>query len=196
MPGPSFSLERPHPAPIAGVDEAGRGPLAGPVVAAAVILDRRRVPRGIDETWAVLTDVVGTKAHGQGLAFVRPMFQAKLYADVIPEGPQPCLVSFQVGTFKVDALKKASVTQGAMVALSIPNSTELVLAALAAWKLGAVPIPMPAGRIGSPRGSTRRATFCLGKARHQQAVIVAHEKPSRSGLVLQTRIDARTCVWR
>ncbi len=27
--------------PIAGVDEAGRGPLAGPVVAAAVILDRK-----------------------------------------------------------------------------------------------------------------------------------------------------------
>jgi ribonuclease HII len=47
---PSFKLERPHPAPIAGVDEAGRGPLAGPVVAAAVILDRRRVPRGIDDS--------------------------------------------------------------------------------------------------------------------------------------------------
>src|SRR6185436_11800906 len=31
----------------AGCDEAGRGPLAGPVVAAAVILDPRRVPRGL-----------------------------------------------------------------------------------------------------------------------------------------------------
>jgi ribonuclease HII len=36
--------------PIAGVDEAGRGPLAGPVVAAAVILDRRRIPRGLDDS--------------------------------------------------------------------------------------------------------------------------------------------------
>jgi ribonuclease HII len=34
----------------AGVDEAGRGPLAGPVVAAAVILDRRRPIRGIDDS--------------------------------------------------------------------------------------------------------------------------------------------------
>src|SRR5881409_1972162 len=34
--------------PIAGCDEAGRGPLAGPVVAAAVILDPKRVPRGLD----------------------------------------------------------------------------------------------------------------------------------------------------
>lgn len=50
MPDPSFKLERPHPTPIVGVDEAGRGPLAGPVVAAAVILDRRRVPKGIDDS--------------------------------------------------------------------------------------------------------------------------------------------------
>jgi len=47
---PSFRYERDHPEPCAGVDEAGRGPLAGPVVAAAVILDRRRVPRGIDDS--------------------------------------------------------------------------------------------------------------------------------------------------
>ena len=32
---------------VAGVDEAGRGPLAGPVVAAAVILDPKRMPKGI-----------------------------------------------------------------------------------------------------------------------------------------------------
>lgn len=35
---------------IAGVDEAGMGPLAGPVVAAAVILDRREIPLGIDDS--------------------------------------------------------------------------------------------------------------------------------------------------
>jgi ribonuclease HII len=35
---------------IAGVDEAGCGPLAGPVVAAAVVLDRRRIPKGIDDS--------------------------------------------------------------------------------------------------------------------------------------------------
>ena len=36
--------------PVAGCDEAGRGPLAGPVVAAAVILDPKRVPKGIDDS--------------------------------------------------------------------------------------------------------------------------------------------------
>jgi ribonuclease HII len=36
--------------PVAGCDEAGRGPLAGPVVAAAVILDPRHIPRGLDDS--------------------------------------------------------------------------------------------------------------------------------------------------
>jgi ribonuclease HII len=36
--------------PIAGCDEAGRGPLAGPVVAAAVILDPDRIPRGLNDS--------------------------------------------------------------------------------------------------------------------------------------------------
>jgi hypothetical protein len=35
---------------VAGVDEAGRGPLAGPVVAAAVILDPRRRIRGLADS--------------------------------------------------------------------------------------------------------------------------------------------------
>jgi ribonuclease HII len=36
--------------PVAGCDEAGRGPLAGPVVAAAVILDPDKIPRGLNDS--------------------------------------------------------------------------------------------------------------------------------------------------
>src|SRR6202142_4464438 len=36
--------------PVAGCDEAGRGPLAGPVVAAAVILDPDNIPRGLNDS--------------------------------------------------------------------------------------------------------------------------------------------------
>jgi ribonuclease HII len=36
--------------PVAGCDEVGRGPLAGPVVAAAVVLDPNRIPKGIDDS--------------------------------------------------------------------------------------------------------------------------------------------------
>jgi ribonuclease HII len=52
--GPTFAREanayRRGFTPVAGCDEAGRGPLAGPVVAAAVILDPLRVPKGLDDS--------------------------------------------------------------------------------------------------------------------------------------------------
>lgn len=51
---PDFSLETrariEERWPVAGVDEAGRGPLAGPVVAAAVILDPDEIPDGLDDS--------------------------------------------------------------------------------------------------------------------------------------------------
>ncbi len=51
---PTFELEAAELqlglGPVAGVDEAGRGPWAGPVVAAAVILDPDRIPVNIDDS--------------------------------------------------------------------------------------------------------------------------------------------------
>jgi len=44
---PHFRFENRFKGPVAGVDEAGRGPLAGPVLAAAVILDRTRAKRSL-----------------------------------------------------------------------------------------------------------------------------------------------------
>ncbi|MEM9104682.1 MAG: ribonuclease HII [Pseudomonadota bacterium] len=57
--GPDFQLEREAGAPdiqVAGTDEAGRGPLAGPVVAAAVILDPRNIPDGLDDSKKLTAD--------------------------------------------------------------------------------------------------------------------------------------------
>ena len=52
--GPDFSLEadvmRRHGRFVAGVDEVGRGPLAGPVVTAAVILDPDAIPPGLNDS--------------------------------------------------------------------------------------------------------------------------------------------------
>jgi ribonuclease HII len=51
---PDFSFETAAKAeglwPVAGMDEAGRGPLAGPVVAAAVVLDPANIPDGLDDS--------------------------------------------------------------------------------------------------------------------------------------------------
>lgn len=54
MDGPDYSLETDALASgvnlVAGVDEVGRGPLAGPVTAAAVILDPARIPEGLNDS--------------------------------------------------------------------------------------------------------------------------------------------------
>lgn len=54
MTGPSFELEQSLFAQgyvrVAGVDEVGRGPLAGPVVAAAVVLNPADIPGGLNDS--------------------------------------------------------------------------------------------------------------------------------------------------
>lgn len=47
---PDFSIESEYSGQIAGVDEAGCGPWAGPVVAAAVILDTKNMPQGLNDS--------------------------------------------------------------------------------------------------------------------------------------------------
>ena len=49
---------------------------------------------------ALVTDVVGV-AHGEaGTTFARPMFQGRVIADVVPEGPPPHIVTVQAGAFR------------------------------------------------------------------------------------------------
>jgi ribonuclease HII len=48
--GPTYLFESLGPAPVAGVDEVGRGPMAGPVVAAAVILRPSTIPDGLADS--------------------------------------------------------------------------------------------------------------------------------------------------
>ncbi len=50
----------------------------------------------------LITDVTAIKGVGGERAFVRPMFQGKLTADVIPQGPEPHVVTFQIGAFRAD----------------------------------------------------------------------------------------------
>jgi len=80
-PRPHFEIESGLRAggvwPIAGVDEVGRGPLAGPVAAAAVILDPLRLPEGVDDSKALSAraretafEAIMASALAVGVAFV------------------------------------------------------------------------------------------------------------------------------
>jgi electron transfer flavoprotein alpha subunit len=57
---------------------------------------------------ALVTDVTAFKKADGGLAFVRPMFQGKLTADVAPQGPAPHIVTFQIGAFRADQAAKGA----------------------------------------------------------------------------------------
>lgn len=63
--------------PVAGVDEVGRGPLAGPVAAAAVILDPDQIPAGVKDSKALrprerdeVFELIVTSARAVSVAFV------------------------------------------------------------------------------------------------------------------------------
>jgi ribonuclease HII len=105
---PDFALERRCLGVVCGIDEAGRGPLAGPVVAAAVVLDRRRLPKalryGLDdskkltpearEDYAALLESSGAQI-GIGAASVieidrRNILQATLAAMCRAVAALPC----------------------------------------------------------------------------------------------------------
>ncbi|MDR2778164.1 MAG: ribonuclease HII [Rickettsiales bacterium] len=47
---PSFEIEDSLPGVVVGIDEAGRGPLCGPVYAACVVLSRTSYPEGLDDS--------------------------------------------------------------------------------------------------------------------------------------------------
>jgi electron transfer flavoprotein alpha subunit len=57
---------------------------------------------------ALITDITAVKGTGAGATFTRPMFQGKLTAEVKPLGDAPHLLSFQIGSFRADAVKKGS----------------------------------------------------------------------------------------
>jgi len=54
---PHYRHERKIDGPVAGIDEAGRGPWAGPVVAAAVILNPGKIPRGLNDSKQLTADM-------------------------------------------------------------------------------------------------------------------------------------------
>ena len=57
---------------------------------------------------ALITDVIAIRTSAAETAYARPMFQGKLTADVVPQGPAPHLVTCQIGAFRADQVTKGA----------------------------------------------------------------------------------------
>ena len=96
---PDFSFERLAMARglirIAGLDEVGRGPLAGPVTAAAVILDPARIPKGLRDSKAL------SPARRESLA-------AEIHG----------LAQVSIASASVDEIDRLNILQAALLAMT------------------------------------------------------------------------------
>ena len=78
---------------------------------APVIAARMRKP--------LITDVTALSGTGADATFTRPMFQGKLAAQVKPLGDAPFFVTFQIGAFRADAVKKGGAAAVKPVAIQV-----------------------------------------------------------------------------
>jgi len=72
---------------------------------------------------SVVTDVTGVIVVDGHLAFVRPMFQGRLAATVVPEGPVPHLVTVQAGAFPTDTARGDAHVPAGHLAVTVDRST-------------------------------------------------------------------------
>ncbi|WP_418593211.1 ribonuclease HII [Ponticoccus sp. (in: a-proteobacteria)] len=79
---------------VAGVDEVGRGPLAGPVVAAAVVLNRESIPEGLNDS---------KKLTARRRAFLAPLLRQS--AEV------------SVGVASVEEIDRLNILQASLLAM-------------------------------------------------------------------------------
>ena len=146
-----------RPGPVAGVDEAGRGPLAGPVVAAAVILDRKRIPKGLDDSKQML-----------------PAAREDAYARIMDMA-----LAVGVGEATVDEIDLVNIRQATHFAMARAIRA-LPLAAQFALVDGndAPALPCPCDTIieGDGRSASIAAASIVAKVTRDRMMFILHEE--------------------
>ncbi|MEI9888205.1 MAG: ribonuclease HII [Rhizomicrobium sp.] len=147
---------------VAGVDEAGRGPLAGPVVAAAVILTRSKVPKGINDSKQLDADR-----------------REQLYAAVMESA-----VAVGVGEATVDEIDLINIRQATHMAMARAVRALLVAPAFALVDGNdAPPLPCPCDTIvdGDCKSVSIAAASIIAKVTRDRMMAALHDSHPHYG---------------
>jgi ribonuclease HII len=143
--------------PLAGVDEAGRGPLAGPVVAAAVILDRKRIPKGLDDS-------------KQMSARARQEAYGRIFDMAVAVG---------VGESSVDEIDLVNIRQATHLAMAravraLPKAAQFAL--VDGNDAPALPCPCDTLIQGDAKSVSIAAASIIAKVERDRMMLVLHEE--------------------
>jgi ribonuclease HII len=142
---------------VAGVDEAGRGPLAGPVVAAAVIFEQKRIPRGLDDSKKLSADA-----------------REKLFEKIMARA-----VAVGVGEASVDEIDLVNIRQATHLAMARAVRA-LIPAPVFALVDGndAPPLPCPCDTIigGDGISASIAAASIIAKVTRDRVMRALHEQ--------------------
>jgi ribonuclease HII len=147
---------------VAGVDEAGRGPLAGPVVAAAVIFDRKKIPKGLNDSKQLNAEV-------RDELFSHIMFSA---------------IAVGVGEASVDEIDLINIRQATHMAMA---RAVRAMAFAPAFALvdgnDAPPLPCPCDTIidGDAKSVSIAAASIIAKVTRDRMMAALHEQHPHYG---------------
>jgi ribonuclease HII len=147
---------------VAGVDEAGRGPLAGPVVAAAVIFDRKRIPKRLDDSKKL-----------------RAAVREDLFARIMDKA-----IAVGVGEASVDEIDLVNIRQATHLAMARAVralSPAAVFALVDGNDVPALPCPCKAIIGGDGRSVSIAAASIIAKVTRDRLMMVLHEQHPEYG---------------
>jgi ribonuclease HII len=151
-----------RPGPIAGVDEAGRGPLAGPVVAAAVILDRKKIPKGLNDSKQLTPEV-----------------REELYVAI-----QEKALAIGVGEASVDEIDLINIRQATHLAMARAVRALSIAADFALVDGNDAPaLPCPCETLveGDARSVSIAAASIIAKVTRDRMMATLHQEPPHYG---------------
>ena len=141
---------------VAGVDEAGRGPLAGPVVAAAVIFQKKHIPKGLNDSKKLTARM-----------------REKLYARIMEKA-----VAVGVGEASVDEIDLVNIRQATHLAMARAVRALKPAAAFALVDGNDAPaLPCPCETIvgGDGRSVSIAAASIIAKVTRDRLMAALHE---------------------